>query len=250
MTRFTALYTSLSTSYDIRFDDPDALALPFALSETHERKVTRPAADVSLTQDKTIELSDVQVQSNSTGKIHVEQMLNLPAPFLVTGDEDKGWQLENGSEFKLRQAGILRKTKEGRVECCYFPDIEPGATVRLNFVPVTGNKSWVPQWDTSPMMSAVPPAEDENRVRLYRLSQLAARQLELFPGQMRLIAWTNESIPGLKILPASAQFTTYTLVLVHLQAAPLPAPASDLRLRTDVEPDPVKSEDEKETGGL
>ncbi len=242
VTRFTALYTSLSTSYDLRFEDPDALALPFALSEGYARTGLRPSTDIGLTQDQTIELSDVQVQSNSTGKLHTEQMLNLPAPFLLTGDETKGWQLENGSEFTLRQAGVLRRREDDRVEAAYFPDIEPGATVRLKFLPVPDNVTWVPQWDSSPMMSPLAPIEDENRVSLHRLTQHAARQLQLLPGEMRLIAWTTETMPGLKILPASSQSTTYTLVLVHLQMPPLPVPEPDVRLRVDVLQDEVKDE--------
>jgi hypothetical protein len=120
VTRYTALYTSLSTSYDLRFEDPDALALPFALSLGHTRGGLRPATDIALTQNKTIELSDVQVQSNSTGKLHIEQILNLPSPFVLTGDEARGWQLENGSDFTLRQAGVLRRRADDRVEAAYF----------------------------------------------------------------------------------------------------------------------------------
>jgi hypothetical protein len=242
VTRFTALYTSLSTSYDLRFEDPDALALPFALSLGHTRGGLRPATDIALTQNQTIELSDVQVQSNSTGKLHTEQMLNLPSPFVLTCDEARGWQLENGSDFTLRQAGVLRRRADDRVEAAYFPDIEPGATVRLKFQPVPDNRVWVPQWDSSPMMSPVAPIEDENRVSLHRLTQHAARQLQLLPGEMRLIAWTNETMPGLKISPTAAQSTTYTLILVHLQLPPLPAPESDARLRVDVLQDEIKDE--------
>jgi hypothetical protein len=242
VTRFTALYTSLSTSYDVRFEDPDALALPFALSDGYKRAGLRPSTDIGLTQNQTIELSDVQVQSNSTGKLHIEQMLNLPTPFVLTGDETRGWQLENGSDFTLRQAGVLRRRTDDRVEAAYFPDIEPGATVRLKFLPVPDNATWVPQWDSSPMMSPLAPIEDENRVSLHRLTQHAARQLQLFPGEMRLIAWTNETMPGLKILPTSAQSTTYTLVLVHLQMPPLPPPEPDTRLRVDVLQDEIKDE--------
>jgi hypothetical protein len=249
-TRFTALYTSLSTHYDLRFEDPDALALPFAIERGYSRRITQPATDVALTQDATIELSDVYVQSNSTGKVHVEQMLSLDGPIQLTGDEDKGWQLENGSQFTLRQAGVLRRREDGRVEACYFPDIEPGGLVKLNFSPVNHElTTWVPQWDKSPMMSHAAPAEEENRVRLYRLTQLAARQLELLKGEMRLIAWTDETLPGLKIVPSAAQSTTYTLVLVHLKAPPLPKPEPDDRLRSDVQQDEIPAEDEKPLGG-
>lgn len=293
VTRYTALYTSLSTSYDLRFSDPDALALPLALDEKHTRRLSQAAEDVALTQNETIELSDVQVRSNSTGKVHVEQMIPLDSPFRVTGDDARGWQLENGSQFRLRQAGVLRRvvrdeevtvtTKEEvsadranepgvfddngklyknrestelqsveRIESAYFPDISPGGTVRLDFQRVGKkgeNKAWVPQWDNSAMMSSVAPAEEENRVRLHRLSQLAAQQLHLQVGEMRLIAWTADEIPGLKILPSAAQDLTYTLVLVHLKNAALPPPEADKQLRTDVLQDEIKSEDEKEVGG-
>jgi hypothetical protein len=294
VTRYAALYTSLSTSYDLRFTDPDALALPLALNESYNRDALMVVAkDVNLTQNETIELSDVQVRSNSTGRVHIEQMLSLAAPFRVTGDDTRGWQLENGSQFKLRQAGILRRiereedvaviTKErvgpgeandsdvfeengvlykkvrrierktiDRVESAYFPDIPAGGTVRLDFQPVgkaEENSCWVPQWDNSPMMSSVAPAEEENRVRLHRLSQLAAQQLYLQVGEMRLIAWTDAEIPGLKITPSSTQSLTYTLVLVHLKNAALPPPQGDVKLRTDVLQDEVKSEDEKAVGG-
>ena len=244
VTRFTALYTSLSTSYDLRFEDPAALALPYALSPGHLRNPVRPAADVVLTQDQTIELSDVQVQSNSTGKLHIEQMIDLPAAFVLTGDDQRGWQLENGSQFTLRQAGVLRCRDDGKIEAAYFPDIDPDATVRLNFLPTEDNAPWAPQWDRSPMMSPVAPVEEEHRVSLHRLTQHAAKQLDLFPGEMRLIAWTNEAIPGLRILPAAAQSTTYTLVLVHLKRPPLPTPEQDTRLRLDVKEDEIKPDGE------
>lgn len=244
VTRFTALYTSLSTSYDLRFDDPNALALPLALSADHNRKLTRAANDVSLTQDQSIELSDVYVDSNSTGKVHIEQMISLPAAFQLTGDDEKGWQLENGSPFVLRHAGVLRRTAENQVEAAYFPDIQPGATVRLEFVKQPD--AWVPQWDKSAMMSSVAPAEEENRVRLHRLSELAAKKLELLPGDMRLVAWTEDELPGLAIRPAAAQSSTYTLVLVHLKSAALPVPEKDVNLRTDVLEDEIKSADETE----
>jgi hypothetical protein len=246
VTRFTALYTSLSTSYDLRFDDPNALSLPLALSSSHERRVTRAANDVTLTQDQTIELSDVYVNSNSTGKVHSEQMVSLPAPFLLTGDDEKGWQLENGSQFVLRHAGVIRRNQDNEIETAYSPDLEPGAIVKLEFS--KQKETWVPQWDKSAMMSAVAPAEDENRIRLHRLSELAAKKLELFPGDMRLVAWTSDAIPGLAIRPEAAQSTTYTLVLVHLKSAPLPAPDKDVNLRTDVLKDEIKSEDESAVG--
>ncbi|WP_145086758.1 hypothetical protein [Anatilimnocola aggregata] len=246
VTRFTALYTSLSTSYDLRFDDPAALALPLALSADHQRRLTRTASDVALTQNETIELSDVYVNSNSTGKVHVEQMISLDGTFEVTGDEDKGWQLENGSQFLLRHAGILRAREDGEIEAAYFPDVQPGATVRLNFS--KQKEPWVPQWNNSAMMSSTAPTDDENRVRLHRLSELAARQLKLLPGDMRLIAWTDDSIPGLQIRPSSAQSSTFTLVLVHLKRAALPEPEPDTNLRVEVRQDEVLSEDEKEVG--
>src|SRR5204863_9038441 len=74
LTRYTALYSSLSSSYTLAFDDPSALALPFASGPRNEGLLSiTNYNDVSFRRDKDTSLAGVQVSSNSTGMVHSEQ---------------------------------------------------------------------------------------------------------------------------------------------------------------------------------
>src|SRR5207237_10702103 len=82
----------------------------------------------------------------------------------------------------------------------------------------------------------------KSRIRLTALARLAADRLRLLPGDVRLIGWTDERMPGMKIRPEAPQNRTYTLVLAHLALGPLPAANPDQNLAEDVvEPQVVRS---------
>jgi hypothetical protein len=78
-----------------------------------------------------------------------------------------------------------------------------------------------------------PKEEDKGAVRLYRLVELAARQLKLAQGDVRLIAWTDHAVPGMKIYPSPAQSNTRTLVLSHLARAKIPPAERDMNVAED-----------------
>jgi hypothetical protein len=74
---------------------------------------------------------------------------------------------------------------------------------------------------------------------------LATQQLRLIPGDVRLVAWTDQPLSGMQISPAAPQNSTYTLVLAHLVRGALPAVKPDKNVAEDyfepefdVEPDP------------
>jgi hypothetical protein len=78
LTRYTALYSSLSSNYTLAFADPSSLALPLAAGPRKEGAFSYSNySDVSLRRDKETALSGVQVSSNSTGMVHSEQMLGV-----------------------------------------------------------------------------------------------------------------------------------------------------------------------------
>ena len=87
--------------------------------------------------------------------------------------------------------------------------------------------------------------EDKGTVRLYRLVELAARQLKLTPGDTRLIAWTDDEIPGMKVYPSPAQNNMRTLVLSHLTRAKIPAPMHDRNVAEDFVQPELEEEKEK-----
>ena len=77
------------------------------------------------------------------------------------------------------------------------------------------------------------PSTARSRIRLTALARLAADRLRLLPGDVRLVGWTDERLPGMKIRPEAPQNRTYTLVLAHLARGPLAAVKPDKNLAED-----------------
>jgi hypothetical protein len=113
---------------------------------------------------------------------------------------------------------------------------------------------WLPQWDNVPLFShrtdasridsTIHSAGDAAGIRLTRLARLASDRLRLLPGDVRLVGWTDQRIPGMHIRPEAPQNRTYTLVLAHLAHGSLPPPRADRNLAEDyydpavLEPEP------------
>ncbi|MEX2173506.1 MAG: hypothetical protein WD872_04035 [Pirellulaceae bacterium] len=252
LTRYTALYTSLSSSYELAFSEPNALALPFA-SPPEEVAQQQIAAinDVLFRRDRDTTLSGVKVQSNSTGMVHSEQMFPLEGMLTLIGDDQKGWTIKNTSSLTIRDAGLLRKTATGQVQTAYLAQLEPRTSSPLSFSPAPQvrvqigpseekkfelrDAFWLPEWDQSPVLQAATKDAPEQRgqVRLTRLARLATERLSLLPGDVRLVGWTDELLAGIQISPHAPQNKTYTLVLAHLVRGKLPAATPDANVAED-----------------
>jgi hypothetical protein len=258
LTRYTALYTSLSSSYRLAFDETSALALPFASPGEASQQQIASISEVEFRIDKQKSLSGVKVQSNSTGMVHSEQMFNLGGKLTLVGDDQKGWTVKNSSSVTLREVGLLRKMAAGVTESAYLAELAPETSSQLSFSPVRwtpettdqrNNKIarreilWLPEWDQSPVLSNIPSTADEKEgVRLTRLARLATEQLRLVPGDVRLVAWTDEPLAGLEIAPNAPQNMTHTLVLAHLARGEMPKIRPDTTVADDYYEPPIESE--------
>jgi len=258
LTRYTALYTSLSSSYRLAFDETSALALPFASPGEASQQQIASISDVEFRIDKQKSLSGVKVQSNSTGMVHSEQMFNLGGKLTLVGDDQKGWTLKNSSGVTLHEVGLLRKTAAGVTQSAYLAELAPETSSQFSFSPVRwtsettderNNKIarreilWLPEWDNSPVLSNIPAAADEKEgVRLTRLARLATEQLRLVPGDVRLVAWTDEPLAGLEITPSAPQNMTHTLVLAHLARGDMPKIRPDTTVADDYYEPPIDAE--------
>jgi len=258
LTRYTALYTSLSSSYRLAFDETSALALPFASPGEASQQQIASISEVEFRIDKQKSLSGVKVQSNSTGMVHSEQMFALGGKLTLVGDDQKGWTVKNSSGVTLREVGLLRKTAAGATQSAYLAELAPETSSQLSFIPVRwtsettdqrNNKIakheilWLPEWDQSPVFSNIPAAADEKEgVRLTRLARLATEQLRLVPGDVRLVAWTDEPLAGLEITPTAPQNMTHTLVLAHLARGDMPKIRPDTTVADDYYEPPIDAE--------
>lgn len=246
VSRFIALYTSLSTGYDMRFEDPSALVQPFAISAQYNRStINRGRREVHFRQDANLHLTGLQVDSNSTNLVHAEQMSDAAGAIDLLGDEASGWRIKNGTEMTLRDAGILRRSLAGELYGCYLAEIKPGVTAALKFREL--NQSWLDEWDKTTVFQSVDESERVlGELRLGRFATLAAKQLHLHRGGARLIAWSPQEMPGVAYSPDAPQVNGMSFVLAHLARGPLPPPEVDKNVIEDVKfvgVDPLKAID-------
>jgi hypothetical protein len=261
VTRYTALYTSLSSSYTLTFDDPSALAMPFPSRPNTEYMPN--FTDVAFRRDKETSLVGVQVSSNSTGIVHSEHMLPLGTSakieetLVLIGDDTKGFSVRNTTDLVLRDVGIFRRVdvrgsgSAPAIEAAYLAKIEPPTTLSLRFSPLATSEPargraypqvWLAEWNKTPIFAMAPAAQGgesadaavpEQRIKLWRLARLAADRLRLLPGDVRLVGWTDQPLPGMRIRPAAPQNSTYTLVVAHLARGPLSRVRRDVNVAED-----------------
>jgi len=255
LTRYTALYTSLSSSYRLAFDEMSALALPFASPGEASQQQISSISEVEFRIDKQKALSGVKVQSNSTGMVHSEQMLALGGKLTLAGSDQKGWTVKNNTKVTLRELGLIRRNAAGVAETAYVAELAPETSSPISFTaakwtPQTTDERgtkiapreilWLSEWDKSPVLSNTPAAEDEKEgVRLTRLARLAVDQLRVIPGDVRLVAWTDELLTGMDIAPAAPQNMTHTLVLAHLVRGDMPKIRPDATVADDYYEPPI-----------
>ncbi len=234
LTRYTALYSSLSTSYDVHFDDPSAVAQPFSVDWKLLRGQAPSTVALRTTGDRS--LDDYLVSSNSTGMLHSEQMFNLGGSLSWHGSGDAPATLENNTHLRLSGVAIVRCRLNSRgesvAESAWVGDLPPGGKVVVTFQ-ARDERRMNDARDQSPLTRENPP---DGGLSLRRLIDGAQDHQSLRPGDVRLVAWQARPLVGMRIEPAASQARRATLVVAQLQFSPEEPPGPDVNLRTQALP--------------
>ena len=206
LTRVTAIYNSLSSTYDIAFDSPGAIALPVQVAD--DTPANPPVFRMGDAEGPI--LSGMVVGSNQVRMLHAEQMFSLGGAISIDGND----MLNNGSNQELYDAVVIRKDLLGRIQLANVGPCPGQSKVNLRFREAT-NQELITQ--------SLP--EDANR-----LERALVQHTAIMPGSTRLIARINDSLPGMTITPSATQVTSKTTVLAHLEYTPWPEPAPDANL--------------------
>ncbi|QDU95218.1 hypothetical protein [Lignipirellula cremea] len=177
LTRYSALYTSLSSSYDASYSDPSAVAQPFAVKANYQRN-GETAIEVQLRREREITLSGFRVQSNTTGMLHSEQMYDVEGGVTLEGVEGS-WLLKNNTGFNLQDAAVIRRTKAG-YETAWIGDLLPKNSAVARFDPSADPAAaqWSDSWITSSQETEANRSMtllDKNRDKHLTLAELASR---------------------------------------------------------------------------
>ncbi len=274
LTRYAALYTSLSTTYDVHFPDAFAAVQPL-VGDSRPRGATSVLSLGVSHNDAEMQLSGFPVASNSTAMIHTEQMIELGGPISLTINGDVS-QVFNGTKMTLNDVTVLRMSAGGTLQTATigeFPPTKAGRTLEFHDVPTpvapvavptpdqsqpsdqTPDQSLPPDKSPAPAIepvAATPPAAAPQSaasptLSLDGLKSLLTNSHGLHPGDVRLIATLDTPLPGMDITPAASQATRgAVLVVIHLRHAPPREPRGDLQGKPDLRGAPI--DDAAETG--
>ena len=237
LTRYMALYTSLSTRYDVTFDDKNALAQPFCTDPDFQFVAGQTPNTVTFNRDNEASLRGFQIASNSTSMLHSEEQRSFGGPIEFQQLPERGPVVINKSGLTLKDVGVIRRLPDRRgasaIQVAWVGELKPESNFTLNFAPATDANVLLTQWEeSSTTMNESPP----NEVSLNRFLQLARDPRRLMPGDVKLIGWTDEELGGVELSPSPRQNLARTLVVANLQYQALAPPTPDVNTFDAVSP--------------
>lgn len=250
LTRFTALYTSLSSTYEMEFESP-AVAMPFARPRTDRAPKFGATAIVAYERLEKARLRDISVSSATTEFVRSEEMLDVSEQgvsgsslggSIGIGKGPNGQQrLENRTLWTLEDVMIVGRPDglkgSPQLEGCWIGDLEPGGMANIVFLPIPdqgGPQGPLPFSDERASASRLRD-ESADRLAIDSLMRLALDPSHYEPGERRVVARVSRVMPGLKIDPPSSQQKGATLVIGHLGYGPLPPIKPDPNSPADVQ---------------
>ncbi len=132
LTEYSALYTSLSTRYEVQFNDSTGLALPFSRNSATGANVERILRPVYLERTIGNRMRDFLIQSNSTGMLHNENLLDVGGKFELTRVEERA-TVRNGSGIDIKKAGVVQRLADGQLQHAWIGELAAGQDVELKF---------------------------------------------------------------------------------------------------------------------
>lgn len=231
LTRYTALYTSLSTTYDAVYDDPTAVAAPFPTKDEFEMLLGQSRSTVELTQASDVKLAGLAVSSATTDMMHSEQLYSLDGPLTYRNTAPGVWQVTNNIGLPLSSVGVVeRREKDPAAPLygCWIGTLQPGETKPVQFTQLD------PEAFASERATVATSADEQEQLDLEPLFQLAFSPQHIDVGEVRLVGRVDKVLPGVTIGPRAAQMRGASLVVAHLDHAPLPPPRRDTNTPRDI----------------
>ena len=240
LSRFTALYSSLSTTYDITFDNDSAVATPFP-ADREPPAIEESIWDVVFEKQNDTRLNGLAVSSASTKMVHSEEMFSLDGA-LRLGKSSRGHaQLENNLGYDLRDVAIVRRYFErgggAKYESSWIGKLRNSDAAVIGFQPLELAEDEVPHLADRRRAANV---ERAGRIDVDALMNIAFEfpaaedPLQQRRDECRVVGLIDAVLPGTEVAPAASQIVGATVVLAHLEFGELPRPEPDVNSRSDV----------------
>ena len=141
LAEYSALYTSLSTRYSAELDNLTAQSLPFATDDDPAKfEPKETLSQVQLRRTVKNRLEGFQIQSNTTGLVHTEYLLDLTGVVSFvppkSNDPDSGL-ISNSTNVGISNAGVVGRTKDGEYRVAWVGELASGDESDLSFSDTT-----------------------------------------------------------------------------------------------------------------
>jgi hypothetical protein len=242
--RYMALYTSLSTTYDLHFDDPWAVATPFPARLDDPTLRGQTPVTVNLVRQQKAELRGVAISSATTRLVHSEQMVELEGALEWRKTSQGHPQVINRSGYDLDDCLVISRQPNGKpvLSACWLGRLRSGQSAVVSFRPLPDSGA-VEAGRTIPYATERARAElatNRSRLNIDPLLKLACRWDRADDSwygaraEYRLLARIDQPLPGCQILPRASQIRAATMVIAHLAYGDLLAPQPDTNSRRDL----------------
>jgi hypothetical protein len=239
LTRFAAMYSSLATTYDTVFpNQTSAVALPFPANNTD------PAVwKDSVVFDESIDpqLTGLTVSSSATRLLHAEQIVPLAGPLKLAKSSRGTDQIENHTEYDLRDVAVVRRrfdrNGEPKYDASWLGELRKGSSTALGLASIgwqDGKLPFVTEREASAKTRALPSMAIDPLVQLAFAFDDKNDPVGSKRDEVRLVGVIDEPLPGMEITPEASQRQGATVVIAHLSFGPLAEPRPDVNSPSDV----------------
>jgi len=242
LTRYNALYTSLSTPYDFAFDDGGAAVLPFPTvsdAKFFAMALGQQRRSLRYIRADQANLEGLPVPSNSTALMLSEEMFDLGGKLVLMQNAGDGLQIVNQTRLTLQGAGLIKKLGSGNLQVAWLGALQPGAIRAVSWINRSstdaGGRLWPDERNQSALTMKKDPGELKDELNLRNLLDIAEKLENMRPGEIKLLAWMDVALPGLKITPAAPQSRHAALVLARLDYGKDEPPSPDANTAKIVE---------------
>jgi hypothetical protein len=141
LTRYVALYTSLTTDYTLHADALGAQFQPFSPLEPAEPG--QPRKEVFNQEERQLQylygndvtMEGLRVRSNVTGLAHAEEMHDMGGPITLAHTKRGPDRVTNGTTSTLQGTLVARRADDGSAEVAWVGTLSPGYSASLEFQP-------------------------------------------------------------------------------------------------------------------
>ena len=242
LSRYTAFYSSLSTTYDIDFDQSDTVSTPLPIGEDNDPKIGNSLQQVSFEQTAQAELRGLTVSSNSTRMLHTEQIIELAGPLRLGMSSRNQQQVENHSGLNLRNVVVVHRYFQSDDErplyaASWIGGLRSGASAVLGLTSLELSAKQLPFAEQRKLALRGRPAQQMNIDDLLKLAYQFSQANDPRDGrreEYRLVGQIDEVLPGSTATPDASQIQGVTVVLAHLAYGAPPPAQPDVNSRADV----------------